>query len=282
MLLPRQQALLASGTTPPKDSALPNAGAELQHHQSVSDRKTRSLVYRRLAVVAISVVTVVLLDGIKPCCTSANAQTQTTSPDPTIWDHNGSVMYLIDNGSSREFHYQKPRPAMLEAGARPGSLLFRGQVDNGQYSGTAYIFNPHCGAIPFQVKGSALDNDERIMLTGQVPQVGQNCRLYGSYTTNLEFRRLKPADATQSQEALEATQARGVEQSKFETSSAKETENSPREVTEPKVSVSTPTARLPVTKGAPSAAKDPDNYTWAIVLMAVVLVVSAAAMVAAA
>jgi hypothetical protein len=36
---------------------------------------------------------------------------------------------------------------MLEAGAHPGSLLFRGQVDNGQYSGTAYLFNPHCGAI---------------------------------------------------------------------------------------------------------------------------------------
>jgi hypothetical protein len=25
--------------------------------------------------------------------------------------------------------------------ARPGSLLFRGQVNNGQYLGTAYIFN---------------------------------------------------------------------------------------------------------------------------------------------
>ena len=90
-----------------------------------------------LAVVAIS-VTVTLLVGIRPCCTSANAQTQTPSPEANVWDHNGSVMYLVENGSSREFHYQKPRPGMLEAGARPGSLLFRGQVDNGQYSGTAY------------------------------------------------------------------------------------------------------------------------------------------------
>ena len=93
-----------------------------------------------LAVVGIAAVSVTLLDGIKPCCTSANAQTQTASPEPTIWDHNGSVMYLVENGSSREFHYQKPRPGMLEAGVRPGSLLFRGQVDNGQYSGTAFIF----------------------------------------------------------------------------------------------------------------------------------------------
>ena len=235
-----------------------------------------------VAVVAIVAVAVTLLDGIKPCCTSANAQTQTTSPEPSTWDHNGSVMYLVESGSSREFHYQKPRPGMLEAGARPGSLLFRGQVDNGQYSGTAYIFNPHCGAIPFQVKGPALDNDERIMLTGQMPQVGRNCRTYGSYTGNLEFRRLKPADVAQSQEAPEATQALGVEQSKSEAPSGTDTENSPSRVTEPKVSPSTPIARLPVTNGTPSAAEGLDKYIWAVVLIAAILFVSAAAMLAAA
>ena len=235
-----------------------------------------------LAGVAIAAVTVTLLGGIKPCCTSANAQTQTTSPEPTIWDHNGSVMYLVENGSSREFHYQKPRPGMLEAGARPGSLLFRGQVENGQYAGTAYIFSPHCGAIPFQVKGPVLDNDERIMLTGQAPQVRRNCRAHGLYTSNLEFRRLKPTDVAQSQEEPEATQALGVEQSKPETPLGIETENSPSEGTEPKVSVSTPTAQLPVTSGAPSVAKGLDNYIWAIVLIVVILVVSAAAILAAA
>jgi len=30
---------------------------------------------------------------------SAQAQTQTASPEPTVWDHNGSVMYLVANGS---------------------------------------------------------------------------------------------------------------------------------------------------------------------------------------
>ena len=34
---------------------------------------------------------------------------------PTLWDHNGSVMYLVENGASREFYYQKPRAGMLEA-----------------------------------------------------------------------------------------------------------------------------------------------------------------------
>jgi hypothetical protein len=127
-------------------------------------------------------------------------------PEPAIWDHNGSVMYLVANGSSREVYYQKPRPGMLDAGARPGSLLFRGEVNNGQYSGTAYIFNLHCGPIPFEVKGPVLDDDKRIVLTGQAPRVDRDCRTYGSYTSNLEFRRLKPNEAAQSQEPLAAGQ----------------------------------------------------------------------------
>jgi hypothetical protein len=239
-------------------------------------------VFAAVAIALGATFTVTPQDGIKECCTSAHAQTQTASPEPTTWDHNGSVMYLVENGSSREFRYQKPRPGMLEAGARPDSLLFRGQVDNGQYAGTAYIYNPHCGAISFQVKGPVLDNDERIILTGQAPQAGRNCRIHGSYTSNLEFRRLKPTEAAQSQEPLvEATQALGAEQSRSEAPSG-EAENSPSDVTEPKVSPSTPIVRLPVTNGAPSAAKGLDTYIWAAVLIAVILVVSAAAMLAAA
>jgi hypothetical protein len=117
-------------------------------------------------------------------------------PDPssarTMWDHNGSVMYLIANGSSRELFYEKPRPGMAEAGAKAGSLLFRGDVNNGQYSGTAYIFNRQCGEVPFQVKGAILDDGKRIVLTGQAPRIGRNCQAVASYSTNLEFRLLPP------------------------------------------------------------------------------------------
>jgi len=134
--------------------------------------------------------------------TSVHAQTADASADRTIWDHNGSVMYLVANGSSRELYYEKPRPGMLEAGAKPGSLLFRGEVNNGQYSGTSYILNRRCGRIPFQVKGAILDNDQRIVLTGQAPRVGRNCKTYASYTTNLEFRLLKPIVESLSQERV--------------------------------------------------------------------------------
>jgi hypothetical protein len=54
-----------------------------------------------VAAIALSATVVVALpEAIKECSTSAQAQTQTASPDRTIWDHNGSVMYLVANGSS--------------------------------------------------------------------------------------------------------------------------------------------------------------------------------------
>src|SRR5689334_17912931 len=164
------------------------------------------MIRAELAVAAIALIA-------SGAVASAQAQTQTASVEPTTWDHNGSVMYLVANGQSREFHYQKPRAGMLEVGARSGSLLFRGEIDNGQYSGTAYIFSPHCGQIPFQVKGPISDNDERIILTGQAPRLERNCRAYDSSTSNLEFRRLKPA---QSQEQFTAVTAPRVEESKRE------------------------------------------------------------------
>lgn len=167
------------------------------------------MIRAELAVAAIALIA-------SGAVASAQAQTQTASAEPTIWDHNGSVVYLVANGQSREFHYQKPRAGMLEVGARPGSLLFRGEIDNGQYSGTAYIFSPHCGQIPFQVKGPILDDDERITLTGQAPRLGRNCRAYDSSTSNLEFRRLKPNDGAQSQEQFTAVKAPRVEEPKSE------------------------------------------------------------------
>jgi hypothetical protein len=136
--------------------------------------------------------------------TWAHAQTQPASTEPTLWDHNGSVMSLVAKSSSREFYYLKPRPGMLEAGAKPGSLLFRGEVNNGQYSGTAFIFNPRCRQIPFQVKGAMLDNDERVVLTGQAPRVGRNCRSYAFYTSDLEFTLLKSIAESRSPEVQDS------------------------------------------------------------------------------
>ena len=208
-------------------------------------------------------------------------------PEPAIWDHNGSVMYLVANGSSREVYYQKPRPGMLDAGARPGSLLFRGDVNNGQYSGTAYIFNLHCGPIPFEVKGPILDDDKRIVLTGRAPRVDRNCRTYGSYTSNLEFRRLKPNEAAQSQEPLAAAQppATGVLKPEVPSRNGDELSTTPAAQASVKNETlaaakdsaagvadanvpSAPTAQASVTNEIPGA-KDLNKYKWgaAIIVM---------------
>ena len=208
-------------------------------------------------------------------------------PEPAIWDHNGSVMYLVANGSSREVYYQKPRPGMLDAGARPGSLLFRGDVNNGQYSGTAYIFNLHCGPIPFEVKGPILDDDKRIVLTGRAPRVDRNCRTYGSYASNLEFRRLKPNEAAQSQEPLAAAQppATGVLKPEVPSRNGDELSTTPAAQASVKNETlaaakdsaagvadanvpSAPTAQASVTNEIPGA-KDLNKYKWgaAIIVM---------------
>jgi len=131
--------------------------------------------------------------------TSLYAQPQDASPpaERTFWDHNGSTMYLVANGSSRELHYQKPRPGMLEAGAHPDDVLFKGELSDGQLSGTAYIFNAQCGQAPFHVRGSVLDNGGKIVLTGLGPRIGRNCQSNGEYTSTLEFKLLKTSEVTQ-------------------------------------------------------------------------------------
>jgi hypothetical protein len=128
---------------------------------------------------------------------SVNAQAQSPEEGRSLWDHNGSVMYMVENGPSREIYYQKPRPGMLEAGARPDSLLFKGEINDGQISGIAYIFNAQCGQVPFHVKGPVLDNGGKIALTGQAPRLGRNCQTNGEYTSTLEFKLLKTSEAAQ-------------------------------------------------------------------------------------
>jgi hypothetical protein len=130
------------------------------------------------------------------CCallalsTSALAQSKGPAPrlESTLWDHNGSVVYLLTLGAAREFHYKEPRGGVVEAGARSGALLFRGTVANGQFAGTAFIFDRRCGQLPYPVSGPILDHDKRVVLTGEAPLFGAKCRVQGHFTEVLEFR----------------------------------------------------------------------------------------------
>ena len=74
---------------------------------------------------AVAVIAFLALSRWRSKC-AARARKRRHRPEPTLWDHNGSVMYLVANGSSREFYYQKPRPGILEVGDIPA--LFYSKV----------------------------------------------------------------------------------------------------------------------------------------------------------
>src|SRR5262249_39154627 len=83
--------------------------------------------------------------------TSAFAQPKGAAarPESRLWDHTAPVPSRLAQGAAREFHYKEPRAAMAEAGARPGALLFRGTAANGQFAGTAFIFDRQCGPLAY-------------------------------------------------------------------------------------------------------------------------------------
>jgi hypothetical protein len=79
---------------------------------------------------------------------------------------------------------------MLEVGAQPDTLLFNGQVVDGQFVGTARIFRSACGQLAYRVSGPILDGGRRILLQGEAPHVDQSCHVTGTMTDTLDFRLL--------------------------------------------------------------------------------------------
>ena len=120
--------------------------------------------------------------------TAVNAYQDRGAPvKVSLWNLNGSKMILIANGRLRKFFYEVPRPEMVSAGARPGSLSFEGQAVDQQYVGSAYLYNSTCGQVSYQVSGPILDNYERVVLQGAAPRFGSNCVPQGYATATLEF-----------------------------------------------------------------------------------------------
>jgi trypsin-like peptidase len=117
-------------------------------------------------------------------------QPATTGPETTKrshWRHNGSLLYLVAEGDSRKFFYEKPRPGIMSEGARPGSILFSGKAVDNAYAGTAYIFKRQCGEFGYEVSGPILDNYMRVILRGRAPRVDSSCKIIGYFDDELEF-----------------------------------------------------------------------------------------------
>jgi hypothetical protein len=106
---------------------------------------------------------------------------------PTFWHHNGSIMFLIAQGLSREFYYEAPREGVQVAGANPGTLLFSGFVVGKTYEGVAYMFSGRCGRVGYRVSGPILDGYRRVLMRGLAPQIRRDCSIGGYVPDILEF-----------------------------------------------------------------------------------------------
>ena len=106
---------------------------------------------------------------VSPVTTTGSSGSSSGQPRRTIWNHNGSEMYLVGDGATRRIYYHRPRPGMLEAGARSGTLLFAGDRSGSSYRGIAHIFNSRCGKFYYEVIGGVEPGDVRIVLSGKAP-----------------------------------------------------------------------------------------------------------------
>jgi hypothetical protein len=112
-------------------------------------------------------------------------------PSESLWDHNGSVVWLKAEGSGRQFYYETPRAGLGYVGVEKGTLLFDGKRVENTYSGTAYIFRKSCPPSPYAVKGPVSADDLQVTMYGKAPIVGQNCEITVSKDDVLVFTFLR-------------------------------------------------------------------------------------------
>jgi len=124
----------------------------------------------------------------------AEEEARRNSPDEQLrrntgrtWDHNGSSMRIVLNGSRIEIRYVQPRSGMVAEGVGSGELLFHGTITGGSISGTAYRFSRQCGKRSYTVTGT-VSNGTSIVLRGTASRIDRNtCRTVDTYMDTLEF-----------------------------------------------------------------------------------------------
>jgi hypothetical protein len=160
-----------------------------------------TLLKARLGAASADLVPIILsheiLEDERPIVGAPDQSPPERSRPPSLWAHNGSTVYLVAQGTSREFHYEQPRAGMTEAGARSGTLLFKGVTREGNYEGIAYIFKHGCNPVPYQVSGPILEDGRRVLMRGQAPKLNVHCQITGYIADNLEFTLLAAASGHQ-------------------------------------------------------------------------------------
>ena len=102
----------------------------------------------------------------------------------SLWEHNGSIVYLEAEGLFRRFYYEIPRS---ELPVDPGSPLFHGQRRGNRYVGTAYVFSAECGAIGYPVSGTVSADQLKITMRGKAPVRDSDCNIVRFRLDNLVF-----------------------------------------------------------------------------------------------
>ncbi|MDX2155554.1 MAG: hypothetical protein SFW09_03505 [Hyphomicrobiaceae bacterium] len=106
---------------------------------------------------------------------------------PSHWSHNGSVMRLEANGADRRFVYEVPRRGLVEAGVKPGDTVFEGRREGQTYTGAAYIFTRSCGRVGYSVAGNVSADERTVVLEGQAPLMGEDCKPRAYRRDRLQF-----------------------------------------------------------------------------------------------
>ena len=116
----------------------------------------------------------------------------------SLWEHNGSIVYLEAEGQLRRFYYERPRS---ELPVEAGTPLFHGQTRGNRYTGTAYVFSESCGPIGYPVTGAVSANKLKIRMRGKAPVRDDDCNIVRFRNDELVFTYVRSvADAPSSKE----------------------------------------------------------------------------------
>jgi len=106
----------------------------------------------------------------------------------TAWNHNGSDMRLLADGSTRRFVYKRPRSGLS---VRSCDVVFEGEKQGKRYVGTAYVFSKRCGSIGYPVSGPVSKDGLKITLYGEAPRRRNDCSVKGYRDDKLVFEYLR-------------------------------------------------------------------------------------------
>jgi hypothetical protein len=105
----------------------------------------------------------------------------------SIWEHNDSLLYLIQDGQYVDFYYERPKQAVADTGVQQGTLLFTGEKSGGGYTGEAFVFRRGCPPASYEVSGQVSNEGRTLTLSGTAPRRDASCHIVERHEDVLIF-----------------------------------------------------------------------------------------------